>query len=197
MDRQLGLRALVAAMVTAISGFCLSYALGQGQDEISLVENGQSRYTIVIAADVPLPVKFAAEELQKYLVQISGARLPVSTDGAPELAICLGEGSLPTDERDKLLLRLKGRGEDGYLMCCSGKRLVLTGNSPRATLYAVYHFLEKYLGCGWCVPGDDIVPKQATIRLPVFQDAIGPPAFAMRKILQIHDQDADFAIAQA
>ena len=120
-----------------------------------------------------------------------------STDGAPELAICLGEGSLPTDERDKLLLRLKGRGEDGYLMCCSGKRLVLTGNSPRATLYAVYHFLEKYLGCGWCVPGDDIIPKQATIRLPVFQDAIGPPAFAMRKILQIHDQDADFAIAQA
>lgn len=41
--------------------------------DISLVEDGQSLYTIVIAADAPLPVKFAAEELQKYLVQISEA----------------------------------------------------------------------------------------------------------------------------
>ena len=181
MDRQLGLPALVAAMVTAISGFCLSYALGQGQDEISLVENGQSGYTIVIAADAPLPVKFAAEELQKYLVQISGARLPVCDRTPPRSWRSAWERAAYRPTRGTSCARdLKDRGEDGYLMCSSGKRLVLTGNSPRATLYAVYHFLEKYLGCGWCAPGDDTVPKQATIRIPQFQDAVGPPAFAMR-----------------
>jgi len=113
------------------------------------------------------------------------------------LAICVGQGSTPADETAKLRSDLKDRGEDGYLMCSSGKRLALMGNSPRATLYAVYHFLEKYLGCGWCVPGDDTVPKQATIRIPRFHDAIGPAAFAMRKIVWIYDPNADAAITQA
>jgi hypothetical protein len=159
--------------------------------DISLVEDGQSRYTIVIAADAPLPVKFAAEELQKYLVQISGAQLPVSNDFSTGLAICVGEGSTPADETDKLRSDLKDRGEDGYLMRSSGKRLVLIGNSPRATLYAVYHFLEKYLGCGWCTPGDDTVPKQAMVRIPQFEEAIGPPDFSMRTII-LHPYGGEF-----
>ena len=147
------------------------------------MENGQSGYTIVVAADAPPPVKFAAEEFQKYVAQISGARLPLATNPTGDLTIYVGEASIPTGERDQLRADLKDRGEDGYVMRSLGKRLVLTGNSPRATLYAVYHFLEKYLGCGWCVPGDDTVPRQVTIGLSQFHDAVGPPAFSMRQII--------------
>lgn len=166
-------------------------------DAISLVKDGESGYTIVIAADAPPPVKFAAEELQKYIVQISGVQLPVSNDISTDLAICVGEGSTPAGETARLRSDLKDRGEDGYVMRSSGKRLVLMGNSPRATLYAVYHFLEKYLGCGWCVPGDDTVPKQATVDLPQFEDAIGAPAMSMRKIVHFADHNADCAVTQA
>ena len=191
--------------VAVVCSFGLSCAAGndatnggeqQKHEDLNLAEKGQSGYTIVIAPDAPLPMKFAAEELQKYLMQISGARLPVSTNVSTALAIGVGEGGVPTGDRERLHSFLKGRGEDGYIMCSVGKRLVLTGNSPRATLYAVYHFLEKYLGCGWCVPGDDIVPRQATIRLPPLQEAFGPPAFAMRKIAWIYDPNADTAITQ-
>jgi hypothetical protein len=143
---------------------------------ITLVEDGRSLYAIAVASDAAPPVRFAAEELQKYVKAISGAVLPIRTDAGAKPAICLrvsGEAESA----------LRARGEDAYTMRCDGRRVELIGNSPRATLYAVYHFLEKYLGCGWCAPGDDTVPKAATIRLPCFDDAIGPPAFSMRQII--------------
>ena len=114
---------------------------GDSASELCLAENGQSSYTILLASDAPPPVKFAAEELQKYLTHISGVRLPLSTQSAASLAICVGEVGIPSGEIDKLRSELKDRGEDGYVMCRLGRRLVLIGNSPRATLYAVYHFL--------------------------------------------------------
>jgi len=143
---------------------------------IALVENGHSAYVIAVAPDAPLPVRFAAEELQKYIKAISGAALPICTDAGEKPAI----GVRMSGERD---LALRARGEDAYAMRGDGQRVELVGNSTRATLYAVYHFLEKYLGCGWCAPGDDTVPKAATIRLPCFEDAVGPPAFPMRQII--------------
>ena len=150
---------------------------------ISLIEDGRSAYTIVVAEDAVKPVRFAAEELQKYLKLISGAQLPASSEAANGLAICVGESKLLAAEIVSLRAQLNGRSEDGYLMRSIGKRIVLLGNSPRATLYAVYHFLEKYLGCGWCAPGDDTVPRRETVQLPQFDDAVGPPALPMRQII--------------
>ncbi len=199
-------RNCIGALSAAVCGFGLLCASAhdahdggerRDSDEISLVEDGQSRYRIVIAADATLPVTFAAEELQKYLAQISGAQLPVLTGASADLTICVGPDGTPPEEAYTLRSDLKDRGDDGYVMGTSGRWIVLAGNSPRATLYAVYHFLEEYLGCGWCVPGDDTVPRQATIRIPQFHDAIGPPAFSMRKIVHFVDPDADCAVTQA
>jgi hypothetical protein len=154
-----------------------------GRGEIRLAEEGRSDYAIVIAKDATAPVKFAADELQKYLLQISGVRLPIALDADVEAAICVGDSRALAAEIDRLRDDLRPRGEDGYRMVSQGKRIVLLGNSPRATLYAVYHFLEKHLGCGWCAPGDDTVPRQATVRLAEFDERVGPPALAMRQII--------------
>jgi hypothetical protein len=133
-----------------------------------------------VASDAPAPTQFAAQELQRHLRAISGAELPLVSDANRERAVCVGFSEAVGDELRK---QLAGRGEDGYLMRTLGPRVVLLGNSPRATLYAVYHFLEKRLGCGWCVPGDDTVPKQSTIQLAAFDDALGPPAFPVRQLI--------------
>jgi hypothetical protein len=47
----------------------------------------------------------------------------------------------------------------------------------------VYHFLERYLGCAWCAPGDDTVPRRSTVRIPPIDDRVGPPALGMRQII--------------
>jgi len=46
---------------------------------ITLVENGQSRYRIVIPANAIASERYAAEELQRYIEKISGAKLPIVT----------------------------------------------------------------------------------------------------------------------
>jgi hypothetical protein len=144
--------------------------------EIDLVENGTSAYAIVIAADAPRPVRTAAEELQRYIREISGAVLPITAAASQPtvISIRLADAS----ERS-----LAGQGEDAYLMRSEDEKIVLVGNCPRSALYAAYAFLERHLGCAWCVPGDDTVPQRRTIRLRPFDDMTAAPAFSMRQII--------------
>ena len=49
---------------------------------IPVITEGQSDYVIVIGEDAGPGVQTAADELQKYLLKISGVTLPVVTDSA-------------------------------------------------------------------------------------------------------------------
>ena len=48
-----------------------------------LASNGKSDWKIVVGADAIAPERHAAEELQHFLQEISGARLPIVKDDAP------------------------------------------------------------------------------------------------------------------
>ena len=150
--------------------------------KLTLAENGRSDYHIIVSGQ-SLPVRFAAEELQKYVKAISGAELPITGRAQGDRVILVTEGKSLDRDLARLKTRLAGRGEDGYLMYSQGRQLILAGNSPRAALYAVYHFLEKYLGCGWCAPGDDTVPRCDRIEIPSLDETVAPPAFSMRQII--------------
>ena len=49
----------------------------------TLFQDGQSDYRIVIAADAPETEQYAAQELQTWLREVSGAELPIVAD-APQ-----------------------------------------------------------------------------------------------------------------
>ena len=40
-------------------------------------------------------------------------------------------------------------GEEEWVIRTVGDDLILTGGRPRGTMYAVYEFLEDYVGCHW------------------------------------------------
>ena len=61
-----------------------------------------------------------------------------------------------------------------------GTDLILTGGRPRGTLYAVFRFLEEYVGVHWWTPFEEEVPHRPTLKLPALDDA-GEPAFAYRE----------------
>lgn len=164
-----------SSAATVLIGSLTMAAAATGK-EIDLVENGSSAYAIVIADDAPRAVRTAAEELQRYVREISGAVLPIASAAAKPTVISLRLAN--ASDRS-----LTGQGEDAYLMRSEGEKIVLVGNCPRSALYAVYGFLEKHLGCAWCVPGDDTVPRHGTIRLRPFDDTVAAPAFAMRQII--------------
>lgn len=63
---------------------CSSLAV---RSEPWLVEEGQGRAQIIIAPDAVRAVELAAEQLQDYLEQISGAKLPILTDANPQIPV--------------------------------------------------------------------------------------------------------------
>src|SRR6185369_4690233 len=117
-----------------------------------------------------------AEELRRYVQKMSGAelRLVATPSGKPAILLVNRPRSRSQSVND-------AREFDSYRLNISSKRLEIEGASPRAVLYGVYDLLER-LGCSWCVPGDDSVPKQATLELAP-QQVEAQPVFQYRMML--------------
>jgi len=175
-----------AALLLAALLACAAPARG---GEFVLVSEGRPRAGILILErEAAGPVLFAAQEIERYLRAMSGASLPViraaSLDG--EAAKDLPGTVVVTADRAAAGARggaeetSPGR-EDRYLLRVTERRILLAGSSPRAALYAAYDLLER-LGCGFCVPGDDTVPRRPTLALPEL-DAETAPAFRYRMLL--------------
>ena len=153
---------------------------------LTLVDSGQPKATIVIAAQAGDKVKVAADDLQLYLRKLSGATLPIVTDDQEVT------GSLVLVGRSKLTDGMKlslpsgltpARREEGFAIIRKGQRLVLAGDDEgpyHGTEYAVYEFLNR-LGVRWFMPGDfgGIVPSQTTIAVPEIE-VREKPDFVMR-----------------
>lgn len=141
---------------------------------------------IVVAADAPKTVRFAAKTLNRYLGESLGGPLPVVT--APtegKTSVVLGDNALSraagidvgTLARDAYVIKsvdghvyIAGRDDakfDLEAILKSGTYWQLQG-SERATLFGVYEFLERYAGCRFYFPGElgTVVPKREKLTVP-------------------------------
>jgi len=160
---------------------------------ITLVKDGKSDYVIVVARDAIPPERYAAEELQRYLERISGAKLPIVTDEAEmgEREVILGDNEHL--RRLGLVIDFRELGEEGFVLKTHGSYLVIAGGKPRGTLYGVYAFLEEKLGVRWFAPGVEHVPKRSTVEVPEL-DETQLPAFEYREVFWTEVlRDPDFA----
>jgi hypothetical protein len=152
----------------------------------------------VTSANPEPPERFAAEELQRYIRLISGVTLPIAAIASGQKQILLGGAAGE-------LAQLRNRKDDSFVIRIDSGHIRLAGASARATLFSVYRFLEKYLGCGWLLPGDEFVPRHSELQLPAKAEDLETPAFEYRAIAlfpysddQIHDRlrsDALFSYA--
>lgn len=143
---------------------------------MKLVRDGHPQAAIVYHDDDV----FAAEELRKYIKQMSGAALPMSTK-MPE------EGQVVSIGRTAVLAQAgvdaDSLPEQGYMVKTTGRALILCGADKFATLYSVYWFLDNRLGCGWCMPGDmgEVVPRSPDIEMSDI-DVTRQPSLPVRSI---------------
>ena len=140
------------------------------EKNIVLAENGTSLYRIVIPSSATLPEQKAASVLQDYLLQISGAALPIVSAGKPgsSYEIILGQN----DRLDQLAIGVSFNElkADGFVIRTDSLRLIIAGGNKKGTLYGVYTFLEKYLGCRMYSPTVKVIPKQDKIILGTIND---------------------------
>ena len=110
---------------------------------------------IVVPERASSTEQFAAEELQRYLRQMSGQEIPVGKEKEAAAAKTIYVGR--TQRGRQAAEKIAKADVETLLLSGNDHELVLVGNCDRATLYAVYAFLE-HLGCRWVAPGIDHVP---------------------------------------
>jgi hypothetical protein len=147
---------------------------------MTLVETGKTSYTIVVenkASEVDLT---AAKELKSYLDAVTNAKFPIesiSKVSGPKIYVGLSKKvrELTPD------VRWNDLKNDGIVIKTIGDDLILAGGGVRGTLYAVYTFLEDYIGVRWWTSTEEFVPKKSTLTLGTL-NVIYCPKFFFREV---------------
>ena len=146
-----------------------------GAASLTLAEDGQTKYSIIIAAEAEEGEKYAAEELAHFLGVMSGAEFPITLDSEPAGDFEIVVGHTNRKSLDDLPADLRTDNIEGFAIVPEGERLVIIGNIPRGTLYGVYDFLDIELGVRFLDHQVDYVPQRATLKVTVNARTYGPP----------------------
>ncbi|MBM3499499.1 MAG: DUF4838 domain-containing protein [Armatimonadetes bacterium] len=173
---------------------CLGILVPVGRCQaLTLTQEGKSDYVVVVAAEASPSEQHAAEELQRFLREISGAELPIVGDDQPlaahEIILGVDNAHLGQVFPD---LPLPVFGKEGFWIRTAGERLIILGGKPRGTLYGVYAFLEDYLGCRWFSSKVSRIAKRPTIELGEINDT-QVPALEYREPFYWDAFDGDWA----
>jgi len=108
---------------------------------LELIKNMHSDYHIVTSKDADECERFAATELAKYLYASTLASIPYFSDKCDKRGkeILIGKDARGISP----FLDFSDLSDEGFIIQVINDDLVLAGKTPRATLYAVYHFLEE------------------------------------------------------
>lgn len=129
----------------------------------SLFENNKTDYVIIVAEDASESEQWAADELQHWLKEISGANFPIKTDNEEivehELIIGTNKHSLAVLGN---ITELRKDTDETYHYINAGSKILLLGGKERGAMYATFSFLENELGCRWYTPTVSVIPKKTS-----------------------------------
>lgn len=148
-------------------------------ENLNIVKDGESSFSIVIPDDATKVEETAADELKQYIKKATGAELSIVNESdAGEKAIMIGA------TRFAQANNVVAEGEEDWIIKGFNNKLVLTGGETRGVLYSVYHFLEDIVGVRWWNQWEEYVPSSSTIQISAVLDIRGKPAFSYRKIYE-------------
>ncbi|MDZ4814859.1 MAG: alpha-glucuronidase family glycosyl hydrolase, partial [Verrucomicrobiota bacterium] len=175
--------------IFAVFLFASSIAIaGEG---LPLLRGGKSDYTIVISQGATESEKYAAEEFQRFFAEASGQKLEISSNpGKKENLIFIGNSPELSQVMPELKLILLEAEES--VVATKGSSLILAGGPGRGTLYAVYSFLDEFMGCRWYSSDFHHVPKRKELFIPALKVKRNP-TFAYREVYIHSAIDPDWA----
>ena len=153
---------------------CWGGLFSTSSSKFVIVKNEKANASIIIGEKATEDEKFAASELQNYVRKISGAVLIIKRD-YDKLT-----GNLIAVGRNKVnanaIPGIDTLGREGFKIKTSGNVLSLAGKDDAGTQFAVYAFLEKYLGVRWFWPGElgEVVPAMKTVEVDQIDDTQEP-----------------------
>lgn len=135
----------------------------------------------------------AAQELQAGLKKIFGVEFPVVHGEAAGPAIRIGQ----SPETARLLgnLVFSKLKPDEIILKTTDNNLILTGDRPRGSLYAVYEFLEKEYGVRfWTAQAESWPKQQHGFTLPQLDYRYAPPFQSREAFYDLIQISPQFAV---
>lgn len=175
---------IVTFIIITIMGVMLMSNCGEVKEEgkTYLVWNKTSDYKIIIGMNSTETEQTAANELQKYLKEMTGFELSIYKDG--DLNESLQEiliGKTNREDSGTYTIDRDSLGKEGFQILCSNKRLVIAGGAERGTLYGIYDFLEN-LGCRFFTTDTEVIPSVHKIEVDLSMNITEKPAFEYRDL---------------
>ena len=135
-----------------------------------IAQNGESSYHITAHQYADETIRFAASELQKYLLRSTNAAIPYFSDRCaqrgPEIRIGAGVRGETYAETEL--------HPDGFRIKGDGENINITGATSRGVLYGVYCFLERFCGF-YCLTKDvEIIEKRETLEIELDEICFEP-----------------------
>lgn len=138
--------------------------------EHTLFSGGKTDYAIVVGADASEAENWAAQELQTWLKQVSGADSSIVTNTASKPA---GDGAIRAPGRE-IIVGVNARArellgpqfqpppddDEGFTYENIGPAVLIHGGRLRGTMYGVMAFLENELGVRWYTPEVAVTPRR-------------------------------------
>lgn len=121
---------------------------------MKIIEKNKAVCSLILPEKPTKREVFAAEELISYIEKISGAHLIIG-DGYENKIVIGSPGRNPFAREiiSQNEFRKEVSGTEGFMIYAKGNMLLLAGNDDekaafeRGTIYSIYEFLERYLGC--------------------------------------------------
>ena len=146
--------------IAFISFFLFScYSFGGG---FTITKNKE--YAIYIRQDSPKLMRYAANELARYLAETTGAICEVKA----EKQCAVNQLTVGTEKPVKAVFlpnTLKESADDEFIIRVDDNSLTIDGGNARGVLYGVYTFLEDFLQCRWYSSKVRIIPFSGTTRI--------------------------------
>ena len=176
--------------LAALALFVMVYAPSSA--EMILSQEGETNYVVVVDPDATVSEKHAAVELSSFLGEVTGAEFEVIESDAPLDRPCLYVGPGRAAREIAPDLPWDGLSPDGIAIQTVGSDLLLTGDRPRGTLYAVYTFLEDTVGCRWWSSKASTIPHNRDLTVPDQELRYIPP-LEYREVFWYDAFDGDWA----
>ena len=148
----------VYPVVLVCAGIIVSFAVHGAE----LARDGRTEYVISVSPDASQTDRFAAEEMQTFLGQSTGARFEIVADGARRAkSIEIG-----TPKARELIggAMMDALDEEESVYVVRGDAVAIAGKGVAGNAYGVYSFLEREIGCRWfTLMGDNLVPKRPVL----------------------------------
>jgi hypothetical protein len=153
--------------------FTLSLLASKAAADVTVAKRGKAAARVVVAGEASETEKQAAGELAFFLHIVTGGNFQVVQEAAGDGGrLLVGEGAARLAEPG---FNAGGLGKEETIVRTTGRDLILAGGSPRATLYAVYTFLEDVVGCRWWTSTASAIPWKPTLKIKPIAIRYAPP----------------------